>query len=128
MRRARDQGREALGRRLEAGASGAEIVAAQTTLIDQLLCVLLDRAAEVLYPLPNPTTANRLSLVAVGGYGRGDLSPHSDIDILFLHPYKLTARSEQIIEHLLYMMWDLGFTVGHATRSVADCLRRARTT
>ena len=126
MRRARDQGREALGRRLEAGASGAEIVAAQTTLIDQLLCVLLDRAAEVFYPLPNPTTANRLSLVAVGGYGRGDLSPHSDIDILFLHPYKLTARSEQIVEHLLYMMWDLGFTVGHATRSVADCLRRAR--
>ena len=126
MRRARDQGREALRRRLEAGASGAEIVAAQTTLIDQLLRVLLDRAAEVLYPLPNPTTANRLSLVAVGGYGRGDLSPHSDIDILFLHPYKLTARSEQIIEHLLYMMWDLGFTVGHATRSVADCLGRAR--
>ena len=126
MRRARDQGREALGRRLEAGASGAEIVAVQTALIDQLLGVLLERAAEVLYPLPNPTTANRLSLVAVGGYGRGDLSPHSDIDILFLHPYKLTGRSEQIIEHLLYMMWDLGFTVGHATRSVADCLRRAR--
>ena len=126
VRRARDQGREALRQRLEAGASGAEIVAAQTTLIDQLLRVLLDRAAKVLYPLPNPTTANRLSLVAVGGYGRGDLSPHSDIDILFLHPYKLTGRSEQIIEHLLYMMWDLGFTVGHAVRSVSDCLRRAQ--
>ena len=126
MRHARDQGRESLRRRLEAGASGAEIVAAQTTLIDRLLGVLLDRAARDLYPEPNPTTSNRLSLVAVGGYGRGDLSPHSDVDILFLHPYKLTGRSEQIIEHLLYMLWDLGFVVGHATRSVTDCLRRAK--
>ncbi len=99
---------------------------AQTSLIDLLLRVQLDRAARTIYPEPNPTTANRLSLVAVGGYGRGELSPHSDIDILFLHPYKLTGRGEQIIEHLLYMMWDLGFSVGHATRSVADCLRRAR--
>ena len=126
MRRAQDDGREALQQRLEAGASGAEIVAAQTTLIDQFLGVLLDRAAGVLYPEPNPTTANRLSLAAVGGYGRGDLSPHSDIDILFLHPYKLTGRGEQIIEHLLYMLWDLGFAVGHAVRSVSDCLGRAR--
>ena len=126
VRRARDDGRRALCQRLEAGASGAEIVAAQTSLVDQLLCVLLERAAHTVYPEPNPTTASRLSLVAVGGYGRGDLAPHSDVDILFLHPYKLTGRSEQIIEHLLYMMWDLGLAVGHATRSVADCLRRGR--
>ena len=126
LRRARDDGRRELCRRLDAGATGSEIVAAQTSLIDQLLCVQLDHAAATIYPEPNPTTAGRLSLVAVGGYGRGDLSPHSDIDILFLHPYKLTSRSEQIIEHLLYTLWDLGFSVGHATRSVADCLRRAR--
>ena len=121
-----EDGRRELCRRIEAGASGAEIVAAQTFLIDALLQVLLDRAAHTVYPEPNPTTASRLSLLAVGGYGRGDLAPRSDIDILFLHPYKLTGRSEQIVEHLLYMMWDLGFAVGHATRSVADCLRRAR--
>ena len=121
-----EDSRRELCRRIEAGASGAEIVAAQTSLIDALLRVLLERAAHTVYPEPNPTTASRLSLVAVGGYGRGDLAPRSDIDILFLHPYKLTGRSEQIVEHLLYMMWDLGFTVGHATRSVADCLRRAR--
>ena len=126
LRRALDDGRRELCRRLDAGATGAEIVAAQTTLIDRVLCILLERAAKILYPEPNPTTANRLLLVAVGGYGRGDLSPHSDIDILFLRPYKLTGRGEQIIEHLLYMMWDLGFSVGHATRSVADCLRRAQ--
>ena len=121
-----DEGRRELGRRLDAGASGAGVVAAQTSLIDQMLRILLEWAAHVVYPAPNPTTAGRLSLVAVGGYGRGELAPHSDIDILFLHPYKLTGRSEQIIEHLLYMMWDLGLVVGHATRSVADCLRRAQ--
>ena len=126
VRSARDDGRQALRKRLEDGASGAEIVATQTSFIDELLGVLLERAARDLYPEPNPTTANRLSLVAVGGYGRGDLAPHSDIDILFLHPYKLTGRSEQIIEHLLYKLWDLGFVVGQATRSVSDCLRRAR--
>ena len=126
LRRARDDGRRELCRRLDAGSSGAEIVQAQTSLIDQLLCVQLDHAATTIYPEPNPTTASRLSLVAVGGYGRGDLSPRSDIDILFLHPYKLTSRSEQMIEHLLYTLWDLGFSVGHATRSVADCLRRAQ--
>ena len=126
LRRVRDDGRRELCRRLDDGASGAEIVAAQTSLIDRLLCVQLDHAATAIYPEPNPTTASPLSLVAVGGYGRGDLAPHSDIDILFLHPYKLTSRSEQIIEHLLYTLWDLGFSVGHATRSVADCLRRAQ--
>ena len=125
-RSARDEGRRELCRRLEAGASGDEIVAAQTSLIDQLLRALLEWASHVVYPEPNPTTASRLSLVAVGGYGRGDLAPHSDVDILFLRPYKLTGRSEQIIEHLLYMMWDLGLAVGHATRSVSDCLRRAQ--
>ena len=76
------------------GASGAEIVTAQTNLIDALLRVLLEWASHVVYPEPNPTTASRLSLVAVGGYGRGDLAPRSDVDILFLHPYKLTGRSE----------------------------------
>ncbi|MDE0379632.1 MAG: [protein-PII] uridylyltransferase, partial [Rhodospirillales bacterium] len=125
-KRACDDGRDALCRRLDAGASGGEIVAARTSTVDRLLRVLLDHAANVVYPEPNPTTGSRLSLVATGGYGRGDLAPHSDIDILFLHPYKLTGRSEQIVEHLLYMLWDLGFSVGHATRSVADCLRRAR--
>ena len=125
-RGARDEGRSELCRRLEAGASGAEIVTAQTDLIDALLRALLEWASHVVYPEPNPTTASRLSLVAVGGYGRGDLAPHSDVDILFLHPYKLTGRSEQIVEHLLYMLWDLGFAVGHATRAVEDCLRRAR--
>ena len=124
-REALRDGRRELRRRLEAGAAGAGIVALQTSLMDGLLHGVLERAARVVYPEPNPTTADRLALVAVGGYGRRDLAPRSDVDILFLHPYKLTGRGEQIVEYLLYMMWDLGLSVGHATRSVADCLRRA---
>jgi [protein-PII] uridylyltransferase len=68
-----------------------------------------------------------LSLVAVGGYGRGELAPQSDIDLLFLLPYKLTPRSEQVVEEILYFLWDLGFKVGNATRSIDDCLRQSKT-
>jgi len=117
------RGQAAVKARLAGGARGSAVMAANSFLIDQLLRVLFDHAAEKLFPEPNPTTSDRLALVAIGGYGRGELAPHSDIDILFLHPYKLTARGEQIIEYILYMLWDLGFKVGHATRSVNECIR-----
>jgi len=120
------RGQAAVKARLAGGARGSAVMAANSFLIDQLLRVLFDHAAEKLFPEPNPTTSDRLALVAIGGYGRGELAPHSDIDILFLHPYKLTARGEQIIEYILYMLWDLGLKVGQATRSVRDCIRRAK--
>ncbi len=126
VRGALEKGQSEVERRLMAGASGSEVVAARSFLIDQILRVLFDRAALSVYPQSNPTKADRLSLIAIGGYGRGELAPHSDIDLLFLHPYKLTARGEQIVEYVLYMLWDLGLRVGHATRSENDCLRRAR--
>ena len=67
-------------------------------------------------------------MVAVGGYGRGELAPGSDIDLLFLLPYKRTPHVEQVIEFLLYMLWDLGLKVGQAARSVAECMRSPRPT
>ena len=75
----------------------------------------------------NPSDAERLSIVAVGGYGRGTLAPGSDIDLLFLLPYKQTAWGESVVEYLLYTLWDLGFKVGHATRSVTECIRLSLT-
>ncbi|HJN61113.1 MAG TPA: [protein-PII] uridylyltransferase [Alphaproteobacteria bacterium] len=119
-------GRAVLEKRLEEGARGSALVAGYTFLIDEILGALHDHAAERLFAEPNPTSANRLAFVAVGGYGRAELSPYSDIDLLFLHPWKLTARSEQIIEYVLYMLWDMGLKVGHATRSISDCLARSR--
>jgi len=64
--------------------------------------------------------------VAVGGYGRGMLAPGSDIDLLFLLPYKQTAWGESVAEAVLYALWDLGLKVGHSTRSVDECIRQAR--
>lgn len=112
--------------RIEHRATGHAIVAANTFLIDQLLRVLFDHASKRLFPEPNPTSAQRLALVALGGYGRGDMAPRSDIDLLFLHPWKLTARMEQVIESMLYLLWDLGLKVGQATRSLDDSIQRAR--
>jgi [protein-PII] uridylyltransferase len=62
----------------------------------------------------------------VGGYGRGTLAPGSDIDLLFILPYKQTPWGEQVTEYILYMLWDLGQKVGHAVRSVDECIRMAR--
>src|SRR6202030_601556 len=81
---------------------------------------------ERIYPIANPTAGERLAIVAVGGYGRGELAPASDIDLLFLLPYKQTPHTEQVIEYLLYALWDLGLKTGNATRSVEECLRQAK--
>ena len=118
-------GRKVLEQRLENGARGAVLVAGYTFLIDEILGALYVHSAERVFAEPNPTSGNRLAFVAVGGYGRAELSPYSDIDLLFLHPWKLTGRNEQVIEYVLYMLWDMGLTVGHATRSSADCLARS---
>jgi [protein-PII] uridylyltransferase len=113
-------------RRFEADGNAARAVREQCFLVDQLIRTLHDFVAEHVYPLANPTSGERLAIVAVGGYGRGELAPYSDVDLLFLLPYKQTPHTEQVVEYLLYMLWDLGLKVGQATRSVADCLRYAR--
>ncbi|MEL0184631.1 MAG: [protein-PII] uridylyltransferase, partial [Hyphomicrobiales bacterium] len=77
--------------------------------------------------IPNdPKEEENLCLVAVGGYGRGTLAPFSDIDLLFLYPNKLTTWTESVIENILYILWDLGFKVGHATRNLQQCLKSSK--
>jgi [protein-PII] uridylyltransferase len=119
-------GRDELKRRFEAGLSGSELMRAHAFLMDQLLRCLYDLITGHIYRATNPTSGERLTLVAIGGYGRAELAPHSDIDIMFLRPYKATAWGEQVVEYMLYLLWDLGLKVGHATRSVDECLRLAR--
>jgi len=119
-------GRDEIRRRFEAGEPATRAVAEQSFLIDQLIRVLYDFAIETAYPLANPTEGEKMAIVAVGGYGRGELAPYSDIDLLFLLPYKRTPHNEQVIEFLLYLLWDLGLKVGQSTRSVTECLRYAR--
>jgi len=79
-----------------------------------------------LHKIANPTDAERLSVVAVGGSGRAEMAPHSDIDLLFLTPYKMTAWAESVIESMLYVLWDLRLKVGHASRTIKDCVRLGR--
>ncbi|TVQ53980.1 MAG: [protein-PII] uridylyltransferase [Rhodobacteraceae bacterium] len=81
--------------------------------------------ASVLHPNPNPTQGERLSVCAVGGYGRAEMAPFSDVDLLFLRPYKNTAWGESMIETALYLLWDLRLKVGHSVRTVDECLRLA---
>jgi [protein-PII] uridylyltransferase len=119
-------GRDEVARRFDGGASGRDAAFALCHLADQLIRVLYDYVSKFRYPSANLSTGELLTLVAIGGYGRGELAPYSDIDLLFLMPYKLMARSEQVVEEVLYFLWDLGLKVGHATRSVDDCVRLSK--
>ena len=109
------------------GVSALDTMAARADAVDAVIRALLDHAADKVFPAANPTTGERFAVIAVGGYGRGLLAPYSDIDLLFLTPYKRASRVEQMVEHTLYLLWDLGLKVGHATRSVEDCVRLAKT-
>ncbi len=94
-----------------------------STFQDEFIRVLYDFTIHHVYRAQNPSSAERMAIVATGGYGRELLAPGSDIDLLFLLPYKQTAWGESVIEYMLYLLWDLGFKVGHATRTVDQCIR-----
>ncbi|MCA8879905.1 MAG: [protein-PII] uridylyltransferase [Rhodobacteraceae bacterium] len=83
-------------------------------------------ATQYLHPVRSSDTAEKIAVLGVGGYGRAEMSPFSDVDLLFLTPWKITAFAESVIESMLYMLWDMRLKVGHASRTVADCLRLAR--
>src|ERR1700758_2407067 len=93
---------------------------------DEIIRLLFEFAEKYLYPAQNPSKAEHMAIVATGGYGRGILAPGSDIDLLFLLPYKRTAWSEQIAEAILSALWDMGLKVGHATRSINECIRQSK--
>jgi [protein-PII] uridylyltransferase len=93
---------------------------------DEIIRILFEFAASELYPTQVPSQAERMAVIATGGYGRGLLAPGSDIDLLFIMPYKQTAWGESVAETLLYCLWDMGLKVGHATRSVNECIRQAK--
>src|SRR5262252_7071310 len=129
LRQTLSEGRAEIRRRFETPGplrnDGDLVLASTSFLMDQLIRVIFDFADQRVYPAGNPSAAERLSVVATGGYGRGELAPLSDIDLLFLRPYKQTPRGEQIVEFMLYLLWDLGLKVGHATRTVEESLRYA---
>ena len=127
MKHALSTGRDEIAARLlEHPSRGLEAAAAQAFLIDQIVRLLYDFITERLYPRSNATTSERITVIAVGGYGRGEMAPFSDVDIGFLTPWKQTGWSEQVIESMLYALWDLGLKVGHSSRSLDEMVRQAR--
>jgi [protein-PII] uridylyltransferase len=110
--------------RHRAGASGIEIARTRAALIDAILKAAFTGALKRRDLKPN------LALVAVGGYGRSTLNPGSDIDLLFLTPRastQLPKPVEEVVQEVLYLLWDTGFKVGHAVRSIPECITHSRT-
>ncbi len=101
-------------------------VAANSWLTDQIMVRVLDLVQTRLHPNPTPTDAQRIAVLAVGGYGRAEMAPFSDIDLLFLVPWKVSGWVEQVIESTLYLLWDMRLKVGHASRTIDECLRLAK--
>jgi [protein-PII] uridylyltransferase len=133
--------RTAVAQRLKAAHADAHVVAEQLLLEnrhgracaerlcrlqDDIIRVLYEFAVRRLYPSQAPSDAEHMAIIATGGYGRGLMAPGSDIDLLFLLPYKQTAWGESVAEAILYCLWDMGLKVGHATRSIDECIRQAK--
>ena len=127
LRAALDHGREEMARRLtEHPSAGHQITMGYAFLVDQLIRVMYDHVTAHLYPVGNRSAAERIAILAVGGYGRAEMAPHSDVDIAFLTPARGTPWCEQVIEAMLYLMWDIGLKVGHSSRTVDDMIRMAK--
>jgi [protein-PII] uridylyltransferase len=122
LRRANTEGRDRARALLNSDGSGLNCARRISWIQDQLICALHDAIERRVFP-----ETEAVAVAAVGGYGRGTLAPGSDIDLLFLLPEKNTDNMRRAVEFLLYVLWDLGFKVGHATRTVEECIRLAKT-
>jgi len=109
----------------DGGASGGDAVRAHARFIDGLIGALVrlivaDTARDGIAPAP-------VVVVALGGYGRGELGPSSDIDLMVIYEAEMSPYVQRVTQELLYSLWDLGLQVGHSLRSLDDCVAMART-
>jgi len=126
VKRVNAEGREVARTMLFEDGGGTACAMRISYLQDEMTSALYDYASVHVYRVDNPSKSERMTVTAVGGYGRGTLAPGSDIDLLFVLPYKNTAWTEQVVEWILYILWDMGLKVGHATRNVDECIRLSR--
>src|SRR5207249_5997012 len=112
-----------------AGAGGLQICQARAAILDSLLINLWNTAKSGLSPQAQKEFP-KLVLAAIGGYGRAELNPHSDIDFMFLHNGQIAGLRplpylSKLIDGILYPLWDIGLKVGHSVRSIDDCVKVA---
>jgi [protein-PII] uridylyltransferase len=120
-----EKGRAEAERRLARQGNGLACARALAALTDRLIGMTYEAVTRQLQPA-NGLEPSRLAVVATGGYGRGTMAPGSDVDLLFLLPARNSARGESVAEAMLYILWDLKLKVGHATRTIDECVREAR--
>ena len=120
------RGRMIAQERLDEGADGLDTARLLAAVQNEVLSALFDFVVNYVFGESQRTSGERLAVLAVGGYGRNVLAPSSDIDLLFLRNYKQTPWAESVIEYMLYMLWDMGLKVGHAFRTVDECIRLAK--
>lgn len=118
--------RAELERMHRAGAGGLEVVALHAELVDAVICELF-RLAEARLAEPVRDRTEGCAVIALGGYGRRELNPASDVDVMFLYPRRVDAYVSAILDQVLYFLWDLGFTVGHSCRSLGDTVQMMET-
>ena len=124
---ARKAGRDRIQKAFEISPRASRpLVHAYAYLTDMLVFSALRAVTEVLCPPSGPKPPQRFAMLAVGGYGRAEMAPHSDVDLLFLLPGAIDARTSEIIQTLLYILWDMRLQVGHSSRTVKECITLGR--
>jgi [protein-PII] uridylyltransferase len=118
--------RTAAARQLASDGNGRRCAEGLALFHDALIRLVFEYTTKHVYRATNPSDAERMAIVATGGFGRRLLAPASDLDLLFVLPYKQTPWGESVVEYLLYLLWDLGLKVGHATRSVEQSLKLSK--
>jgi [protein-PII] uridylyltransferase len=120
-------GRAEIDRRLRENPSqGYRAATEQAFLVDQIVRLIYDYVTNHAYPAANRSASERIAILAVGGYGRGEMAPHSDVDIAFVTPYKRSSWTEQVVEAILYLLWDLSLKVGQSSRSLDETVKMAQ--
>lgn len=123
LKTARVEGLREIEAKLSENGRGLDCARRIAGLTDAIIQAIFRLAVTRLAPVDNPSSGERLAVAAVGGYGRGTMAPGSDVDLLFLMIHRKNAWAETVVEHVLYLLWDMELKVGHAVRTVSDCLR-----
>ncbi|MCI0601199.1 MAG: bifunctional uridylyltransferase/uridylyl-removing protein, partial [Beijerinckiaceae bacterium] len=126
FREALDQGRGLVRQAFDRDGGGLACAGRLSHIEDELIREIVRYVITYVHPAVHTPASDACAIAAVGGYGRASLAPGSDIDLLFILPSAGRARGERVIEAILYMQWDLGQKVGHATRTIDECLIDAR--